>query len=273
MDEYNNKCFNSIPVLKRAANCKYGKQTIIPRHQHFDYELIYVLDGSYKYQHNNINHYIKSQHGLLIRPGDWHTDFLSESSEHIGVNFIFRGEEPNFLQEISDERLLCFYDKKKIIKNILSKLLAENSSEDSFSIYLQTAYTLELYWQVLRLLSKDAIPQKLFIDEEKIRFQKKLKMVFLQNIHKFISLEIIASQLYLTPRTLHNYCHTIFGMSPVKAFMKAKMDYSMELLSQTEMSIEEISEYLGFQNPYHFSKAFKRFFNCNPSSIRQKHKY
>lgn len=263
---------NIEPVLKYVGYSKRGRNYSIPHHQHFDYELIYLINGTYEYLHNNTRNELETGAGFLIRPGDWHTDFLAENTEYITVNFVFRNDSLNVLRDVADERLLRFRDQDGLIKNILLKLLTENSSARPFSSLLQETYVLELYWQVLRLLPREAIPDALLEDEEKLRFQNKLHKVFLQHIHKFPSLELLAAQMYLSPRTLNNYCRNILGMSPVKAFMKAKMDYSLELVTCTAMSIKEISEYLGFQNPYHFSKVFRRFFNYSPTFVRTKHK-
>lgn len=272
MKEGENKYISLDPILKCAVFPKTVRKCSIRNHQHFDYELIYLIKGTYEYQHNDIHNALKPGCGFLIRPGDWHTDFLSKGTEYIAVNFVFRDNDSSILSEISDERLLYFKDRNRLLKNILLKLLAENSSADAFSFCLQKAYLLEMYWQTLRLLPRQVIPEELLEDEEKIRFQKALRSVFLENIYKFPSLKLLASRLYLSPRTLNNHCRDILGMSPVKAFMKVKMDYSLELITRTGMSIKEISVYLGFQNQYHFSKAFKRFFNYSPSFIRKKRK-
>jgi AraC-like DNA-binding protein len=268
-DTNNNKHGNIEAVLKCTVHSHTGKKQIIPPHQHFDYEFIYLLKGTYNYQHNKNHFQLKPGCGFLVRPGDWHTDHLYSDTDYIAINFVLRTDKLNLLQNVKDENLLRFEDKKKTIKQTLQKLLAESASTEPFSTCLQEAYLLELYWTAIRLLPREIIPNELLGNEEKVRFQQKLQHIFHLNVHAFPSLEFFASQMHLSPRTLNNGCRNAFGISPVKAFMKTKMDYSLELITNSSMSIKEISEYLGFQNPYHFSKTFKRFFDHPPTKIRK----
>jgi len=68
-----------------------------------------------------------------------------------------------------------------------------------------------------------------------------------------------------------SFCHKsrrILGLSPVKALMKIKMDHALHFLTHTSMSIKEISADFGFENPYHFSRTFKKYTGRPPSSFR-----
>lgn len=254
-------------VIQRVLHCSPGKKMTILRHQHFSFELLYLVSGSYKYQHNDLSLELKAGEGALVRPGDWHTDFLARDTVYMAVNFILRPEI--ILKGNADERLLRYKDDDKLISGILSRMLAENSNQDAFSAPLKDSYALELFWQVMRLLPREVIAGELFEDEEARMFREAVESLSLSNIHDFLSLEKMAVALKLTPRTLNNRCRAYFHMSPVKTYMKVKLDYSMKLVTQTAMSIKEISEYLGFKNPYHFSITFKRFFRHSPEAFRK----
>ena len=255
-------------VLQRVLYCTPKRKMTISRHQHFSFELLYLVSGSYKYQHNELSLELKGGEGALIRPGDWHTDFLSRNTVYMAVNFVLRPDA--VLQGDTDVRLLRYKDNDKLISGILTKLLSENSNMDAFSSHLRESYALELFWQIMRKLPREVIGGELFENEESCNFREELQSLSLANIHNFLTLDEIASRLHITPRTLNNRCRAYLLMSPVKAFLKVKLDYSMKLVNQTTMSIKEISEYLGFKNPYHFSIAFKRFFRYSPESFRKK---
>lgn len=256
-------------VLQRVLYCTPEKKMTISRHQHFSFELLYLVSGSYGYQHNGMFLELQGGEGTLIRPGDWHTDYLSRNTVYMAVNFVLRPD--SVFKSDCDERLLIFKDDNdRLIHGILKNLMAENAGRDAFSAMLRDSYAPELFWHVMRRLPREIMKDELFEEEELRGFRESLEALALSNVHEFLDLEEMAVRLHLTPRTLNNRCRTCLHMSPVKAFMKIKLDYSMKLVKQTSMSIKEISEYLGFKNPYHFSIAFKRFFRYSPEYFRKK---
>lgn len=262
------------PVLTRAGLFKGPGGFIIPSHQHFDYELIYSINGKYECEHNGNRFMLNAGEGLLNCPGDWHTDILQNEVSYYAINFVFQpGQEPGqslFPHSATDKNQLIFHDRDSSIRPLCDKLLSENKKIDQFSSSIQEALLMEMFWQIVRLLPKDMVAFEFFEDAEKAKFQKKMELLCQQYIHESLSLKQMAASMKITPRTLTNHCHQLLGISPVKAFTKAKMEHAMQLVSKTDMSIKEISEYLGFANPYHFSKVFKRSYHTPPKSLRDK---
>ena len=60
-----------------------------------------------------------------------------------------------------------------------------------------------------------------------------------------------------------------FNMSPARFFEQQCLLLGRLLLLESERSIEGISEHLGYQNPFHFSKNFKQLFHLSPRLYRQ----
>ena len=53
--------------------------------------------------------------------------------------------------------------------------------------------------------------------------------------------------------------------SPKKFYDKFKMDMAAELLNKTSLTVSEIAAELGYSNPFHFSKVFKKYLGVPPS--------
>jgi len=51
--------------------------------------------------------------------------------------------------------------------------------------------------------------------------------------------------------------------------LEARMSFAMQFLSENKLSIEEISEYLGFSNRRSFSRAFHQWYGTSPSTYRK----
>lgn len=70
----------------------------------------------------------------------------------------------------------------------------------------------------------------------------------------------------LSPLVLRATCLRIFGVTPVKYRLQIKLSHAYAILRRGGSSVAMVSDMLGFCDPYHFSKAFKRQFGCSPSA-------
>ena len=60
------------------------------------------------------------------------------------------------------------------------------------------------------------------------------------------------------------------GISPVFYRTKIRIEKAKELLTTTQMSIAEIAEMVGYQNPYYFSRIFKIHTGISPYFFKPK---
>lgn len=58
-------------------------------------------------------------------------------------------------------------------------------------------------------------------------------------------------------------------ISPQKYIANVKLNIAKELLTTTNLSITEISENIGFENPYHFSNFFKKNIGISPLNYKK----
>ena len=73
--------------------------------------------------------------------------------------------------------------------------------------------------------------------------------------------------------SLNNFHHLFregTGTTPKHYLLNQRMEEARRKLISTEKSIEEIAAETGYADRYHFSKAFKRFYECSPAAYRNK---
>ena len=63
----------------------------------------------------------------------------------------------------------------------------------------------------------------------------------------------------------------MYGTTPIKYINNLRMKKAKELLANSDMSISEISELVGFQSIHYFSRNFKEREGCAPLAYRRKH--
>jgi len=61
-----------------------------------------------------------------------------------------------------------------------------------------------------------------------------------------------------------------FHTTPGKWLLEKRLEHSLHLLTNLKKTVSEASFESGFENPAHFSRAFRRHFGENPASVRQR---
>jgi AraC-like DNA-binding protein len=59
------------------------------------------------------------------------------------------------------------------------------------------------------------------------------------------------------------------GMSPAHCLRGIRLDHAAMMLARSNISVQHISEECGFENQFHFSRAFKQQYRVSPRTFRQ----
>ncbi|ANS74334.1 AraC family transcriptional regulator [Paenibacillus yonginensis] len=87
-----------------------------------------------------------------------------------------------------------------------------------------------------------------------------------------LTLAELASQANLSvPHLTHRFKQAT-GYSPVDYYLRLKIQRACQMLDLTDQSIKEISHRLGFQDPYYFSRLFKKIMGKPPTEYRETRK-
>lgn len=89
-----------------------------------------------------------------------------------------------------------------------------------------------------------------------------------ENIHRKITLDEVASHLHLNSSYFSRLFKKEVGENFVKYVVNIKMQRAKELLEQTNCTILEISEQLGYENQSYFNKTFKSIEGISPFEYR-----
>jgi len=109
--------------------------------------------------------------------------------------------------------------------------------------------------------AQDSIRQ----DESIIRIQQWLELHF----SEAISLELLASNANMSLRTLKRRFKEATTIAPLRYVQKLRMQQAREYLKHTHKSIAEIARLVGYEDPGHFSRLFKREYVQSPGQWRQ----
>lgn len=96
-----------------------------------------------------------------------------------------------------------------------------------------------------------------------------LKCYLQDHMRTDVNLSAIASDMGFSA----SYLTKVFkehndGQTPVKYLSELRMVTAKQLLLDTDLSVKEIGEQVGYSDPFHFSKAFKQLVGVSPAQYR-----
>jgi AraC-like DNA-binding protein len=88
------------------------------------------------------------------------------------------------------------------------------------------------------------------------------------NISKKISVEEMAQNHHISASHFSNLFHKATGMPPIDYFIHIKMQKACQLLYTHNDKIRDIATSLGYDDPYYFSRIFKKYIGSSPEQYR-----
>ena len=123
-------------------------------------------------------------------------------------------------------------------------------------------YLIKIFHDILDEIEKAKVPAGKNVIEEICEYVK-------VNYGEEISLIAFAQKYYMN----HIYLSRLFKSETGENFSsfltRIRMEKAKELLSSDSFLIKEIAEMAGYENPYYFTKAFKKYFACSPTLIEK----
>lgn len=139
---------------------------------------------------------------------------------------------------------------------------------DSFLEYADIKGKLFNYltWFVkLKLNSKSVLNE----NRCELYYVSNAKKIIIDNLDKQITVKEIAEKLDISTYKLQKSFKEIEGTTVYSFIRNAKIDNSKILLKKSGLSIIDISQKVGYENPSKFSTTFKDIIGCTPTEYRK----
>lgn len=253
----------------------------IERHNHIDYEFIYMAEGSCSIEVNSTKQSIDAGYYYLIKPGVYHSQKAVGASEAKKISFSLEYQK-NYFKEVflpnqEDEMIskaLCHKEflvekdngeMKRLIQEIQSELM-----HHQFGYYakLQALFAL-LIILLLRVESKNKIVlYDMPINTEDDR-NSIIEHFFEKNYNHTASLSQLSDLLHISTRQLNRVLKDKYNMSFKQKMIEIRIETAKLLLETTDEPINVICEKVGYEST-NFSAMFKRKTGFSPKEYKQK---
>jgi len=139
-------------------------------------------------------------------------------------------------------------------------------TQDSFSDSAE--YRLHLFSMIQLLLRREIWNNE---DEAFCKLDRLFRLLNNNSTRKY-SIASLAQKLGISVSSFYKICLQHYGKSPSRIIGEINMRKAADLLRCTDLSLENISEHLGYANQFAFSKAFKKTMNVSPLQYRKQAK-
>jgi AraC-like DNA-binding protein len=245
-----------------------------PVHRHSSYEIILVEKGPYSCRLNNDPIELQSGYGLIIKPGDVHEVELIGGQRHYVLQFDLEdkslapsGSTGIFRRDITAAEQAC-PGSIEVVKPILDMIANPLIESGRFSSENQDCLMEYIFWVLLSHMPEERLAPTLLKVSNDQQFLDQLAAIEQENYTRSLSLGHLSELMGVSKSTLAKRCVQLLGESPGQYMVRRKINRAIVILKTTRKSIKEVSYDLGFQNPYHFSRVFKRVAGAPPSEVR-----
>lgn len=274
----------SRPLLYHFTG-KFESPSMDWRHEQLplnDYELIIMTDGALYLQYMDMRYAVKKGEALLLPPSpppqNIRRGYQSASSSFYWLHFSCKEE----VIEIADFASLSPSESRpdcesinlpaffaisfpeKII--ILMKQLqdAVRSGYQAVALnYMTTSVLCELHQQFM-MQTGACSPEK----KTQSQIYHDIKDFVTRHVNEPLTVSRIAASFGYNEKYLSHMFSSLSGI-PLKQFiLSSKINEANFLLSDTNMQVSDISDTLGFSDPHHFMKCYKKITGLTPTEYR-----
>jgi AraC-like DNA-binding protein len=233
-----------------------------------EYILLYCTEGKGNILIHGINIELKPNTFFII-PKNTEHHYKSSQKNPWSIYWVhFAGENADLLYNRYLEKKLDLlsipYDERRTTAFEEIFNLLENSFDirdlEIINIKLQEYISSFIYFKEINPSYQDDD-----IVSNSIAFMKK-------HLNNFFSVEELASQQHLSVSHYSRLFRAKTGSSPNQYFNQLKIQKSCQYLYFSDRNIKEICVELGFEDPYYFSRLFKKLIGISPANYKTRHK-
>ena len=250
-------------------------------HSHDHPELAFVLSGAGRYRIEDEIYPVQEGDLLIFNPGVRHQALHSPEAELPATEFFvgltdirLQGLPPNFLPVPEGEYMIhTTGELRQKLFRICASMEAEQSVCRQGKYFMLKSYMIQM---VLLLIREQCEPIEktmgcAFESVNKKYVVEQILTYFEEHYSEKLSLDQIAENMYLSPFYISKIFKTETGDTPIRHLINIRLEKAKELLEAGyEGSIQEVAASVGYDDAYHFSKLFKKYYGITPSQARRR---
>ena len=253
--------------LLNAASAKYGGDWHSVPHTHNHMELFYIVGGNGQFLIQDQLYPVNANNLVIINPNVTHTEVSlnAQPLEYIvlGIDGIELATSENSNGQFN---ILDHFESVEIsgcLRNILREMEQKNTGyEDICQAYMEI-----LIIRLMRntALSVPTVPQVVSGNRQCAAVKRYIDLHFKESL----TLDQLADEVHMNKFYLSHAFKREYGVSPINYMTHKRIEESKYLLAETDLSMSQIAQLLGFSSLSNFSQVFRRTQAVSPMEYRQ----
>lgn len=233
-----------------------------------DYQILYVASGKAHFWFNGIEEIVDSGHMVLYKPKEVQK-YVYYVEDHPEVFWIhFTGYDVKNILEyhgISLNQHVFYSGTLPEYKMSFRKIIRElQQCEYGYEDYIASSFN-----NILLLVSR----QQQNGENYTVTIPEEIEMAvsyFNENYNTKISVAQYAESLHISTNWFIRNFKQHMKMSPAQYLLSLRMVNAQSLLENTDYSVGEIAEIVGYDNQLYFSRVFKKEYGISPAQYRKR---
>lgn len=257
-----------MPYYNRTKDEKFYYQ-----HRHYDYEFQYIEEGSLVLYLDGKSYFLEQGTFFVIAPGVYHSQKnTSERFNKFVISFDMAKSTHPAVQQLQmalESQKMLVGDGTELYPT-LQQLRQEIEQERAFSNEALKALVCLFILQLARKAQKNERAEPL----EKSGLDEMRSFLIDEFFNDHFNLPagemVLAEQLGVSSRQLDRILKRLYGKSFREKLLEIRTEVAVDFLINTDRSVQEISELLGYNTAANFSTFFKKNVGMTPSDFREK---
>lgn len=256
--------------LLNVASYRYGEDWHSVPHSHNHTELFFIVSGKGQFLIQGQVFPVDVNNLVIINPNVLHTELSlnAQPLEYIVLGIggieLATGENSNGQFCVLDH--FQSLEISSCLRNILREMELKNIGyEDICQAYLEI-----LIIRLMRITS-------LCVQEESHTMSSNRQCAAVRHyidLHykESLTLEQLSEEAHMNKYYLSHTFKREYGVSPINYMISRRIDESKYLLAETDLSMSQIAQLLGFSSLSYFSQVFRKTHGSSPMEFRQNSK-
>lgn len=254
------------------------KSTLPYPHRHDFFHIVWVINGAGYHIIDSIRYEVSPNTLFFMAPGQIHDFVLSEDASGFTINFspefiTFKMQTGKLLEGIPiynfenmNNALYIDDAQAKVLRGILDAMIEEYMAE-------QNVYE-DVIWCYLRIFLAKAsrmasTHSSVCLSSRNLVLSRRFKSALEKNFGVMNATGQYARLLKVTERALNEATRQALGATAAQLIRERVMLEAKRLLLHSGISVAEIADRLGFDDPAYFSRCFKKHTSRSPIEFRQ----